>query len=49
MLNITGNPGQLDPHPRVLQQARTAVQGMATEAEEGNMLVAAPWAWSIGN
>jgi hypothetical protein len=41
MLNITGNPGQLDPHPRVLQQARTAIQGMATEAERsGNGAVA---------
>ena len=33
MLDITNNPGTLDPHPRVLQQARTAVRGML-EIEE---------------
>ena len=40
MLDITGNPGTLDPHPRVLQQARTAVRGML-ETEENPATAAA--------
>jgi hypothetical protein len=32
MLDITSNPGNLDPHPRVLQRTRTAVQGLEGEA-----------------
>jgi len=33
MLDIPGNPGHLDPHPRALQAARNAVRGMIAEAD----------------
>jgi len=34
MLDIPGVPGTLDPHPRAMQAARTAVRGMRDSAED---------------
>lgn len=36
MLDVTGNPGVLDPNPQVLQQTRTAVRGMIDSTEDSN-------------
>lgn len=34
MLDVPGNPGALDPHPRALGAARSAVRGMRDSAED---------------
>jgi hypothetical protein len=36
MLDVTGNPGVLDPDPRVLQETRTAVRGMINNTKDDN-------------
>jgi hypothetical protein len=38
MLDIPGNPGTLDPHPRALLSTRQAIDGMMTKETDSNVL-----------